>query len=91
MRAPRRTFTGMRAAINERFGGPEVLEVRDIVEPHAGPGQLRVRVSAAGLNPLVAGVFQSAAAAGPKNSRNHRSVSQAGRDHNARLLITRPF
>lgn len=42
----------MRAAINERFGGPEVLEVRDIVEPHAGPGQLRVRVSAAGLNPM---------------------------------------
>jgi len=43
---------GMRAAINERFGGPEVLEVRDIAEPHARPGQLRVRVSAAGLNPM---------------------------------------
>jgi NADPH:quinone reductase-like Zn-dependent oxidoreductase len=42
----------MRAAVNERFGGPEVLEVRDIEEPHAGPGQLRVRVSAAGLNPM---------------------------------------
>ncbi len=42
----------MRAAINERFGGPEVLEVRDIAEPHAGAGQLRVRVSAAGLNPM---------------------------------------
>lgn len=42
----------MRAAINERFGGPEVLEVRDIPEPHAGVGQLRVRVSAAGLNPM---------------------------------------
>ena len=42
----------MRAAINERFGGPEVLEVRDIAEPHARAGQLRVRVSAAGLNPM---------------------------------------
>lgn len=42
----------MRAAINETFGGPEVLEVRDIAEPHARAGQLRVRVSAAGLNPM---------------------------------------
>lgn len=43
---------GMRAAINERFGGPEVLEVREIAEPHARAGQLRVRVTAAGLNPM---------------------------------------
>ncbi|HEX3343676.1 MAG TPA: NADP-dependent oxidoreductase [Polyangiaceae bacterium] len=42
----------MRAAINERFGGPEVLEVRDIAEPHARAGQLRVHVAAAGLNPM---------------------------------------
>jgi NADPH:quinone reductase-like Zn-dependent oxidoreductase len=42
----------MRAAVNEAFGGPEVLEVRDIPEPHARSGQLRVRVSAAGLNPM---------------------------------------
>jgi len=42
----------MRAAINETFGGPEVLEVRDIAEPQAGSGQLRVRVTAAGLNPM---------------------------------------
>lgn len=42
----------MRAAINEVFGGPEVLEVRDIAEPQARSGQLRVRVTAAGLNPM---------------------------------------
>ena len=42
----------MRAAINERFGGAEVLEIREIAEPHAREGQLRVRVSAAGLNPM---------------------------------------
>ncbi len=42
----------MRAVLNERFGGPEVLEVREVAEPHAGAGQLRVRVSAAGLNPM---------------------------------------
>lgn len=41
-----------RAVIYEAFGGPEVLEVRDVPEPHAGPGEVRVRVTAAGLNPM---------------------------------------
>ena len=41
-----------RAVIQEQFGGPEVLQVRDVAEPHAGPGEVRVRVSAAGLNPV---------------------------------------
>jgi NADPH:quinone reductase-like Zn-dependent oxidoreductase len=38
--------------MQESFGGPEVLELREVPEPHAGPGQLRVRVAAAGLNPV---------------------------------------
>lgn len=41
-----------RAVIHESFGGPEVLELRDVPEPHAGPGEVRVRVAAAGLNPM---------------------------------------
>jgi NADPH:quinone reductase-like Zn-dependent oxidoreductase len=41
-----------RAVILESFGGPEVIEIREVTEPHAGPGQLRVRVAAAGLNPM---------------------------------------
>jgi len=41
-----------RAVIYETFGGPEVLELRDVPEPHAGPGEVRVRVTAAGLNPM---------------------------------------
>jgi len=41
-----------RAVIHETFGGPEVLEIREVAEPHAGPGEVRVRVSAAGLNPV---------------------------------------
>jgi NADPH:quinone reductase len=35
----------------KRFGGPEVLEVIDLPEPHAGPGEVRVRVHAAAVNP----------------------------------------
>ncbi len=51
----------------ESFGGPEALEVREVPEPHAGPGQLRVRVAAAGLNPMdwkLVGSPQAAAAFG---------------------------
>jgi len=45
-----------RAVIYEKFGGPEVLELRDVAEPHPGPGQVRVRVRAAGLNPMDGGI-----------------------------------
>jgi NADPH:quinone reductase-like Zn-dependent oxidoreductase len=41
-----------RAVIYETFGSPEVLELREVPEPHAGPGEVRVRVTAAGLNPM---------------------------------------
>jgi NADPH:quinone reductase-like Zn-dependent oxidoreductase len=41
-----------RAVIYEKFGGPEVLELKDVPEPHAGPGEIRVRVAAVGLNPM---------------------------------------
>ncbi|MFE2180062.1 NADP-dependent oxidoreductase [Streptomyces sp. NPDC059455] len=41
-----------RAVVYQTFGGPEVLELRDAPEPHAGPGEVRVRVTAAGLNPM---------------------------------------
>src|SRR6201995_2610071 len=41
-----------RAVQLESFGGPEVLNLRDVPAPQAGPGQIRVRVTAAGLNPM---------------------------------------
>jgi NADPH:quinone reductase-like Zn-dependent oxidoreductase len=41
-----------RAVIYEKFGGPEVLDVQDVPESHAGPGEVRVRVAAVGLNPM---------------------------------------
>ncbi|MEL3944159.1 MULTISPECIES: NADP-dependent oxidoreductase [Streptomyces] len=34
------------------FGGPDVLHLMDAEEPHAGPGQIRVAVRAAGVNPV---------------------------------------
>jgi NADPH2:quinone reductase len=40
----------MKAVRLSRFGGPEVLEVVDIAAPVPGPGQVLVRVRAAGVN-----------------------------------------
>ena len=40
----------MRAIWITRHGGPEALQVRDTADPVPGPGQVRIRVSAAGLN-----------------------------------------
>ena len=41
-----------RAVQFESFGGPHALSVREVPVPHAGSGQIRVRVTAAGLNPM---------------------------------------
>lgn len=41
-----------RAVVLDSFGGPEILTVREVPEPHAGAGQIRVRVTVAGLNPM---------------------------------------
>jgi NADPH:quinone reductase-like Zn-dependent oxidoreductase len=42
----------MRKVSFDAFGGPEVLHVVEAAEPHAGPGQIRVAVRAAGVNPV---------------------------------------
>ncbi len=40
----------MKAALFSRFGGPDVLEIVDLPDPHPGPGQVRIAVRAAGIN-----------------------------------------
>jgi len=42
----------MRAAQITAYGGPEVLEIRDVPEPVCGPRDLRVRVHASSVNPV---------------------------------------
>ncbi|MFI6814131.1 NADP-dependent oxidoreductase [Nonomuraea sp. NPDC050328] len=46
----------MRAAAFEIPGSPEVLKVMEVPTPQAGPGQVRVRVKAAGVQPYDAAV-----------------------------------
>ena len=42
----------MRALLYRSYGGPEVLEVGEAPEPHAGAGQVRIAVKAASVNPF---------------------------------------
>ncbi len=42
----------MKAVRFHEYGGPDVLHVDDVEAPHAGPGQVRVAVRAAGVNPI---------------------------------------
>ena len=41
----------MKAVKYSEYGGPEVLKVVEVDEPHAGAGQVRIAVRAAGVNP----------------------------------------
>lgn len=42
----------MRAVRFHEFGDPQVLTVEDAPEPHAGPGEVRIRVRAVSVNPV---------------------------------------
>ncbi|WP_262701071.1 MULTISPECIES: NADP-dependent oxidoreductase [Streptomyces] len=42
----------MKAIVYEEYGGPEVLRLKETEEPHPGPGQVRLKVMAAAVNPL---------------------------------------
>lgn len=49
-----------------QLGGPDVLTISEIPEPHAGQGEVRVRVKFAGINPFDAKAFSGAATATPQ-------------------------
>lgn len=40
----------MKAVQFQHYGGPEVLQIVDLPNPHLGPGQVRIRVRAAGIS-----------------------------------------
>ncbi|MDQ3649363.1 MAG: NADPH:quinone reductase [Acidobacteriota bacterium] len=42
----------MKAIRVHEFGGPEVMRLEDVPDPHAGAGQVVVRVHAVGVNPV---------------------------------------
>ena len=52
----------MRVVGVTEFGGPDVLCLVDVADPEAGPGQVRVRVHAAAVNPTDTGLRNGARA-----------------------------
>ncbi len=42
----------MRAMVMPRFGDPDLFEEREVSRPEPGPGEILVRVVAAGTNPI---------------------------------------
>jgi NADPH:quinone reductase-like Zn-dependent oxidoreductase len=42
----------MKAVIFDKYGDADVLHVGEVAEPHAGPGQVRIAVRAASVNPI---------------------------------------
>ena len=42
----------MRAMVTQQFGGPDLFGERDVDRPGPGPGEVLVRVVAAGTNPM---------------------------------------
>jgi NADPH:quinone reductase-like Zn-dependent oxidoreductase len=54
----------MRALQFTAYGGPEVLEWAEAPEPHPGPGQIRIAVRAASVNPIDWKAFTGALSSG---------------------------
>ena len=84
-------FTPMRAVGVVEFGGPEALQVVEVPEVHAGPGEIRLRVHAAAVNPTdtytrngaraqATGGRPAALRAGHGRRRDRRGDRAGGRD-----------
>jgi NADPH:quinone reductase-like Zn-dependent oxidoreductase len=69
----------MRALQFTQYGGPEVLRVAEAPEPHVGPGQIRIAVRAASVNPIDWKVFGGMMAGGaPMTGRGYLGYDGAG-------------
>ncbi|MFE1837868.1 quinone oxidoreductase family protein [Streptomyces sviceus] len=60
------------------YGGPEVLSVIDEVVPEPGPGQVRIAVRAAGVNPFDQKVYSGAFGTDPGNLPLRLGLEAAG-------------
>lgn len=59
-------------------GGPEVLRVHRVPEPHAGPGQVRIAVRAAAVNPVDVAVRQGRRGVGSLSPPHVPGMDAAG-------------
>jgi hypothetical protein len=79
--------TTSRAVRLESFGGPEVLNIREVPTPQAGPGQIRVRpdrlATAPGSHPAAVNAGWQAKAAPELYPRTEECSSLHGNDYPA--------
>jgi NADPH:quinone reductase-like Zn-dependent oxidoreductase len=69
----------MRALQFRAYGGPEVLEWAEAPDPHAGPGQIRIAVRAASVNPIDWKIISGAMAGGkPMEGTGYLGADAAG-------------
>src|SRR5438093_2967072 len=69
----------MRALQFRAYGGPEVLEWAEAPDPHAGPGQVRIAVRAASVNPIDWKAFGGAMSGGkPMEGTGYLGYDAAG-------------
>ena len=69
----------MRALKYTTYGEPDVLQWTDAPDPHAGPGQIRIAVRAASLNPIDWKVFSGMLAGGkPMEGTGYLGYDAAG-------------
>jgi NADPH:quinone reductase-like Zn-dependent oxidoreductase len=69
----------MRALLYRSYGGPEVLEWAEAPEPHAGPGEVRIAVRAASVNPLDWKIFGGSMSGGqPLDGPGYLGYDAAG-------------
>ena len=69
----------MRALQFDEYGTPDVLRWADAPEPHAGPGQVRIAVKAASVNPIDWKVLTGAMAGGkPLDGTGYLGYDAAG-------------
>jgi len=69
----------MRALQFTTYGGPEVLTWADAPDPHAGPGQIRIAVRAASVNPIDWKVLSGAMSGGqPQAGTGYLGYDAAG-------------
>ncbi|MFJ1973640.1 NADP-dependent oxidoreductase [Streptomyces sp. NPDC087903] len=66
------------AVVASAYGDPEVLSVIDAAVPDPGPGQVRIEVRAAGVNPFDQKMYSGAFGADPANLPLRLGVEAAG-------------
>ena len=73
----------MKAIVVREFGSPDVMKVENAPEPVPGPGQVTIRVHAAGVNPVDTYIRAGPTRASPTcrttrhRRRRHRSTRSA--------------